>query len=97
MGKIVPPAPNKNGVFLKSKKTVFTVLKDIRDCFCNEKLRLYRYIFNMIKTVFVDLKKTPFLLDSGTIFPVFLTKNVPRKVGLNKLTLFSNFEKSLSE
>ena len=79
MGKIVPP-PNKNSDFFKSTKTVFTVLKD-RSFFCNlsEKFRLYRYTFNTVKTVFVDLKKTHFFLGGGTIFPIFLTKKMYRK------------------
>ena len=30
--------------------------------------------FNTVKTVFVDLKKTQFLLGGHTILPIFLTK-----------------------
>ena len=78
-GKVVPP-PNKNSVFFKPTKTVFTVLKD-RSFFCNlsEKFRLYRYTFNTVKTVFVDLKKTHFFLGGGTIFPIFLKKKCTEK------------------
>ena len=51
------------------------------ELFCNlsEKFKLYRYIFNTVKRVFFDLKKTLFFLSCGTIFPIFLTKKMYRK------------------
>ena len=47
----------------------------------------------MVKTLFVDLQKTPFLLGGGTIFPIFLTKKFTQNFSPKKLPLFLNFEK----
>ena len=93
IGKIVPQL-KKNSVLCKSIKTDFTVLKD-RSFFCDlrEKFRLYRFILNTVNRVFVDLIKKLFFLSCGTIFPIFLTKNVPIKVDPINVPLFQNFEK----
>ena len=72
MGKIVPP-PNKNGVFFKSTKTVFTVIK-IYLYNLNFSLKLQKKLlsFNTVKTVFVDLKKnTIFIGWRHFFFPYY--------------------------
>ena len=57
MGKIVR-LPNKNSVFFKSTKTVFTVLKIyLYDLNFPLKLQKKLLFFNTVKTVYVDLKK----------------------------------------
>ena len=79
----------ENSVFSKSTKTGFTVLKDMNFlCILSEKFRLYRYIFNTVKRVFVDLKKTLFFLAAALFFPFSCQKNLQKKVGPISVPLF---------
>ena len=91
MGKIVP-RPNKNGVFFKLTKIVFTVLKMyLYNLNFSLKLQKKLLSFNTVKTVFVDLKKTQFLLGGGTIFPTFLTKKCTEKSWSQETAPFFRF------
>ena len=70
-------ARKKRYIFFKSTKAGFTV--SIYVTVSEESKITYKYIFNTIKSVFVDLKKTLFFFSCGTIFSMILTQKCTEK------------------
>ena len=60
------------------------------------KLRIYGYIFNVVKTLYVDCPTTVFLFLYSIIFPMFVTKKCTKKIWFHVL-LFLQFRKNETE